>query len=294
MFYNAQLSEHKNGAIVSAMVSLTPSESKRLIAKGIARIPEVAKAMKSGLIVIGRGSTNAFIAEELIGTTIKDKTDEYCRGLIFAGELRTNRKTAAERKIGNDFVLRNGKVDNVVPQDVVTKEFGPDDVFIKGANAVDANGEAAVLAAGDNGGTIDWSMIAVIARPANLIVPVGLEKMIPSVPLASQKCGVKKFKYSTGLPCALIPLANGKIFTEIQAFSVLANVAATHVASGGVGGSEGTLVLTLEGGVPDIEKAMDIVKSVKGEQPVAGPEKSTPPAAGFNYDPVALSKSMVR
>jgi hypothetical protein len=293
MFYNTHLPEHKDGNNVSALVSLTSSESKRLIAKGVARLPEVSKALKNGLVIIGRGSTNAFIAEEILGISIKAKTDEYCRGLIVGGELRTNTKTAAERTIGNDFVLRHGKVDSSTPQGVI-KEFGPDDIFIKGANAVDSTGDAAVLAAGADGGTIGWALLPVTARSAHLIVAVGLEKMIPSVALACQKCGVLRFKYSTGLPCALIPLVNGKVVTEIQAFEVLAGVTATHVASGGIGGSEGTVVLTLEGNVAAIERALEFVKAVKGEPPVAAPEKSTPPAANFNYDPIALRKSMNR
>jgi len=293
MFYNTGLTEHRNGNTVFALVSLTPSESKRLIAKGVVKLPEIKKAMTEGTIIIGRGTSNAFIAEELAGISIEQKTDEYCRGLIFGGELRTSRKTAAERKIGNDFVLRQGKVIDAVPQDII-KEFGPNDIFIKGANAVDSEGNAAVLAAGESGGTIGWAMLPVIARPSHLLVPVGLEKMIPSVPEALQKCGVSKFKYSTGLPCALIPLINGKVVTEIQALGILSGVTATHVASGGIGGSEGTVVLALEGDGAEIEQAMGVIKSVKGEPSVAGPGKTTPPAADFNYDPVALSKSMAR
>ncbi len=45
MFYKTHLTENKIGKQVSALVALTPSESKRLIAKAVARLPEVKKAL---------------------------------------------------------------------------------------------------------------------------------------------------------------------------------------------------------------------------------------------------------
>ncbi len=275
MFYKTHLTENKIGKQVSALVALTPSESKRLIAKAVAKLPEVKKALEKGLIIIARGTTNAFVSEELLGISIDPKSDEYCRGYIAHGELRVNRKRTTELSIKNDFVLRQGKVDNIQPQEAV-KEFTVDDMFIKGANALDSSGQAAVLAAGTESGTIGWALPIVMARAANLIVPVGLEKLIPSVAQASQKCGVFTFKYSTGLPCALIPLVNAKVVTEIQAFEILASVSATHVASGGIGGSEGTVVLSIKGNETDIKIAFELVKTIKGELPVPSPEITTP------------------
>ncbi|MDD5082946.1 MAG: hypothetical protein PHU08_06180, partial [Dehalococcoidales bacterium] len=247
MFYKSQVSNSETNNQVSAQVSLTPAESKRLIAKAVARLPEVKKALSKGMVIIGRGTTNSFVAEEIMSISIGSRADEYCRGIIAEGELRVTTKRAAERTIGNDFILRQGKVDSATqPQDAI-KEFGGDDVFIKGANAVDSSGEAGVLAAGTEAGTIGWALPTLMSRGAHLIVPAGLEKLIPSVAEASRKCSVLRFRYSTGLPCALIPLVNGQIITEVQAFAVLAGVTAIHVASGGIGGSEGTVVLVLEG-----------------------------------------------
>ncbi len=84
------------------------------------------------------------------------------------------------------------------------------------------------------------------------------------------------------------------MITEIQAFEVLADVSATHVASGGIGGSEGTVVLVLEGNEADIDRAFELVKEIKGEPPVASPQKTTPSAASLNYDPTALRGSLIR
>jgi hypothetical protein len=292
MFYDTNV-QWSGDDLVSALVTLTPSESKRLIAKAVAKLPEVTKALQDGLVIISRGSTNAFIAEEIMGISINAKAEEYCRGLITGGELRANRKTAAERTIGNDFVLRCGKVEDIQPQEAI-KEFTCDDVFIKGANAIDSSGEAAVLVAGIDGGTTGWALPPVASRGSHLIVPVGLEKLVPSIALASPKCGVLRFKYSMGLPRGLFPLINAKIVTEIQALAILANVGAVHAASGGIGGSEGAVILAMEGGEKDLDLAFGIVKAIKQEPPVAHPENITPAAATFDYDPVALRNTLIR
>ena len=86
MFYQTRVSIMELADPVSALVSLTPSESKRVIAKGVAALPEVQRAMQRGLIVVGRGTTNAYVAEELTGETIDNKS-HYAAGFIVDGEL---------------------------------------------------------------------------------------------------------------------------------------------------------------------------------------------------------------
>ena len=48
-------------------VILTVAESKRLIAKGVAALPEVQGAMEAGMVVVATGTTNAYILQELKG-----------------------------------------------------------------------------------------------------------------------------------------------------------------------------------------------------------------------------------
>ena len=87
MFYhqpnwNQEITE----APVRALFSLTSAESKRLIAKGVATLPEVKQALKQGIVAIGRGTTNAFVVEELTGNKIEPKS-HYADGIIVDGEL---------------------------------------------------------------------------------------------------------------------------------------------------------------------------------------------------------------
>ena len=76
--------------------------------------------------------------------------------------------------------------------------------------------------------------------------------------------------------------------TEIQAFAILAGVSAYHVGSGAVGGSEGSAHLSLEGDGNTVEKAFELVKSIKGEPPVSLPESFfVSSAEDYDYDAVA-------
>ena len=66
MFYEIEYPPPEPGQKqVSAMVVLTPAESKRLLAKAVVALPEIQSAYKSGMIIIARGVTNAFVTEEL-------------------------------------------------------------------------------------------------------------------------------------------------------------------------------------------------------------------------------------
>ncbi len=251
--------------LVSGIAVLTPAESKRLIAKAVAVLPEVRKAMKKGRVAIAGGTTNAFVAEELLGVSISKVN--YTAGIISGGELGV---TANVGRL-QPYILVDGQVVDVRYQDII-KEFEAGDVFIKGANAVDAQGNAGVIVAGDSGGTIGTVWPTLVARGSHLIMPVGLEKLVPSVIEASERCGIGRFEYATGYPVGLIPIVNGQVVTEIQALEILAGVVSTHVASGGVGGSEGSVVLAIAGTEEDVAHAFELIRSIKGEPALPAPE----------------------
>ncbi len=56
--------------MAKASVVLTVAESKRLIAKGVVALPSVQRALKDGMIAVAKGTTNAYIVEELLGKPI--------------------------------------------------------------------------------------------------------------------------------------------------------------------------------------------------------------------------------
>jgi hypothetical protein len=251
-----------------ALFVLTPAESKRLIGKAVAEMEEVRHARQKAQILIGHGSTNVYVAEEILGKERLAelmKRDRYPSGVILRGISCT---TLGEEK-PPILILNRGVVEPPAPTMAeMLRDFGPDSVFIKGANAVDPERNAAVFVAHPEGGTIGWAIGTLLARGIQIVVPVGLEKMIPSVPKAIPLCGQQTFDYCQGLRVGLIPLAGAKVITEIEGLRKLAGVEATHVASGGCSGSEGAVTLVAEGNRESVEKAIRIVESVKGERPL--------------------------
>ena len=260
----------------AAMISLVPAESKRLIARAVVALPEIQAAKKKGRIYVRVGTTNAFIAEELLG--IKFNKAEYTSGIITSGELATNN---SDKKIGG-LLLINGEPTELGSADPIA-DFDAGDVLIKGANAIDPEGNAGVLIGSEVG--IGSNQAVFTLRGFHLIVPVGLEKLVASVPqIANRVPGILRTKYCTGMPVAFFPIINGKVLTEIQALRVLCGVSAYHMASGGVGGSEGSVVLSALGSELQIENMMNLIKSIKDEPQVPAPSKMKPLAKELNYN----------
>ena len=265
---------------VAALVVLNPAQSRRLVAKGAVACPIVQKAYKNGMIIIARGITNAFVTEEFFNITIANKANQTV-GLI--GQGMTNVTTTPPPSEWH--VIEKGKVIEGADSNVEILKFKKGDVVIKGGNAIDHTGLTGTYASSLKCGTMGMSWPVVTPRGGEFIVPVSLEKMVPCVMTAAQHTGVYHFKYSTGLPAKIVPLIEAKAVTEIEAFVILCGVRAYNVGSGGVAGSEGSVHLTLEGDENKIEKAMELVKSLREEPPVTMPDgyKIIDPAE-YDYD----------
>jgi hypothetical protein len=282
MFYDVEIPAKPRGAKwAAAMVVLNPSESRRLVARATVATPEVQHALREGTIIIARGITNAYVTEELLGIRVEPKAGltvgMVCGGVTsgYAGPPATT-----------SHVIRRGQVVEGADSAVEILSFGPEDVFIKGANAIDLDGRAGIFASSFKGGTIGMAWPVVTPRGSHLLMPVGLEKLIPSVPQAARCTGLHHFKWSTGLPARLMPVELGQVITEIQALAILAGVRATPIASGGVGGSEGAVVLSVEGEEAAVDTAFETVTRIKGEPPVGVPDQVfVKSAADFGYDP---------
>lgn len=253
------------------------------MAKATVALPEVRRAMKSGMIIIGRGITNAFVSEELFKIHIERKACQTS-GIITSGITNSN----AEPPPCTWHVIRNGKPVENADSNVEILNFGQDDVFIKGANAIDAEGNAGICVSSTKAGTIGMAWPVLTPRGCHLIVPVSLEKMVPSVMEAARHSGIYRFKLSTGLPIKVVPVPTAEVVTEIQSLALLAGVKAYHLGSGGVGGSEGAVLLAIEGDEDKVEFAFELIKKIKGEPPVAAPDKfSVSSAEDYDFDALA-------
>ena len=75
------------------LVTLTVSESKRLIAKGLLATEVVQNALKKGYLCITMGTTSSYLAEELLGEY--DKTRHIAGIIVPKGLAVTEGKTRA-------------------------------------------------------------------------------------------------------------------------------------------------------------------------------------------------------
>jgi len=282
MFYEIDLPQEKSTKKTAAMVVLNPAESRRLLAKAVVQLPEVKSAMKNGIIILARGITNAFVTEELLNLYIEPKGGQTV-GMVCNGITDANSGPPPSSL----HVIRNGKAMEKADSNVEILDFGPDDVFIKGANAIDSEGNAGVYSSSVKGGTIGMAWPILTPRGSQLIMLVSLEKMVASVIEAAKHTGIYHFKYSTGLPAKLVPVPLGKVITEIQALAILARVRAFHIGSGGVGGSEGSVHLSIEGDEKSVSKAFELIQSIKGEPPISIPDTlRVGSASDYNYDAI--------
>jgi len=243
-----------------AQFTLSAPESKRLIGRAVKEHEWVKKALKNGIVAIALGSTNAFVAEEILGRKIKK--EKYIAG--FVDKRGTCVIPAPERL--KSVVLEKGRI---IKEDVeeVVKRMKNNDVFIKGANALDFEGTAGVMMASLIGGTIANVLGVIKARGIKLIIPVGLEKLIPnSIDEVSKAAGIYEVSYSTGIPVGIMPVS-GEVITEIEAFEILAGVSAVSIGSGSIGNSACRTFL-VEGEEKKVRKAIEIVESIKGEKEI--------------------------
>jgi hypothetical protein len=240
------------------LFTLVPSESKQLIAKAVAALPEVQHALKHGRLVIGLGSTNAYIINELFDKNLD--AEHYVAGWITDGELQVQPREIRPK----GMVFIKGKSVEMEAEDAI-QEFTADDVVIKGANAIDVSGVAGVLLGSEVGGTVGKVIGVLAARGSHLIIAVGLEKLIPSVDTAMEMLGINRIDHSIGKKVGMMPLTFGRVITEIDALDILFGVEAAHVASGGVLGSEGAVTIAVEGEEKQVKGVMDLIHSIKGK-----------------------------
>lgn len=243
--------------------TLTPAGSKRLIAKAVAQLPEVIQAFQHGRLIIAGGTTNAYVVEELTGQTLEKW--RYTAGIVTESAWCL---TPPEERL-KPLIFENGQPSNRSANDVLA-DFTRDDVFIKGGNALDLDGNVGVLLAGKNGGTIGAAYGQLVVLGAHLILPVGLEKLIPSVIDAANFLGQKDIDESYGIACGMFPITYGTVITELDSVAILYGLEAMHVHSGGVGGSEGAVGLIAFGEDSACDNLMQDIQTIRQEPPTGG------------------------
>ncbi|MBN2335569.1 hypothetical protein JXL21_08410 [Candidatus Bathyarchaeota archaeon] len=236
---------------------LTVSESKRLIAKAVAALPEVQRAMKEGKVVVATGTTNAYVLEELWGKKIDKRC--YRSGITTPDEPEKGPKPQGEKI--PDVVFVKGKVEPKYDRVNAVKDMGKGDIFIKGANVLNYEDYlAGVLIGGMDGATVGNTIGHIIGKQIHLVIPIGLEKLtyedINELHLLASEEDYEGPR--------MWPLT-GTIVTEIEALAILAGVDAYLYSAGGIAGAEGSVRILVDGTDEEVAEALALVKSIKGE-----------------------------
>jgi hypothetical protein len=246
--------------------SITPAAGKRLIGKAIAKHAAVMTALKGGTVVIIAGTTNGYVAEELlasIGQTDGFRRNRFFRGIVLPPSRPTAQSGLLPDQSGfpGDVVIKDGVWQKGKVIFDVVDDLREGDVIIKGANAVDlVQRRAAILIGHPQAGTIGASLKAVVGRRVRLLIPVGLEKRISG--------NIDELASKLNEPGAhgprLLPVP-GDIFTEIEAIALLTGAHTHLIAAGGVGGAEGSIWLGISGEHSQENSAVELLQSVAGE-----------------------------
>lgn len=237
-----------------------------MIAKGVAAMPEVQKAFREGKVLISTGTTTTYIYGELC--------HEMPEGPLACGMV--TEKGLCVGSGMTDFLGSHGharywyfeKGRSVPSEDIdgVLEEFSAQDVFIKGANALDCRGQAGIMLGVESGGLTGRVIGYVMARGIHFVIPVGLEKSVLGLVMDSaREMGTRRVEHVSGMPVGMIP-AIGTVITECRALEHLADVKAIHVASGGVSGAQGAVVLLVKGGGSEVAKILSLYEKLREEE----------------------------
>ncbi len=230
-----------NEALNMKQFIITPAAGKRLIAKTLSNHPAIKKALNNGTLVIVAGTTNGYVAEEILKTN--HISNDFSRSHFFRGvtlpptdSVTREGRLADESKFPGDVVITNGVWQKGKTIADVVDSLKEGDVVLKGANALDlTRKQAAILIGHPRAGTIGLALPAVVGRRVKLIIPVGIEKRVNG-DLASL---AEKLDAPGLSGYRLLPVV-GEVFTELDALTALTGAEAELIAAGGVCGAEGS------------------------------------------------------
>ncbi len=281
---------------MQAQVVLTPTESKKLIAKAVFNMPQIQEALKNGIVAIHPSSSTVFLYEEIMNKLPQGLwvcgviSGKGLCGSTEAVEMIKSRGPGAHdpREVSKEtWFFKRGILQESTPLGEILDQMTETDVYIKGSNALDAFGNVGVLFANPagGGGTIGKVMVAKRTKNFHVILPIGIEKLIPvTIEKASRAAAFKKVGSAMGIPSGLIPVSGEKI-DETDALFRLFGVEAIPIAAGGLGGAEGSVVIAIEGNDERVKNAFEVLKSIKGaELPVL----NLPESLGAYYSTLTI------
>lgn len=238
--------------------TLTPAMGKRLIGKAVAARDDIRRTLAEGTLVIVAGTTNGYVAEEVLAAL--GQAEGFSRVGFRRGATVAPGAALSEVEFPGDVVISGGKWQRGKTIFDVVDDLQAGDIVLKGANALDPGGQAALLIGHPKAGTIHAALSAVYGRRVQLLVPVGLEKRIFTLVAAVARC--VNAPEASGPRFYPLP---GEVVTELDAMEALTGARAELTAGGGICGAEGAIWVAVTGSAQEEQAAAQLVESVSGE-----------------------------
>lgn len=239
-------------------VTLTVEEGKELISLGILKHPKLMNSIENGKILFKGGTTVSKITEKLLNVSLR-----------ISGRITSRGTVAGDKTLDSphSILLQDNKwrkIDDTISDEV--HGFAKNDLIICGANAFDYKGRAALMAGSPGGGNVGKSLSSWYSEGASVLIPVGIEKMVPGdldeIITKSSRTGKS---ISWGMAVGLIPL-HGELFTEVEALQTLADVECFVIGAGGLGEAQGSITIDILGAKEEIEKLIPILIEIKSKE----------------------------
>jgi hypothetical protein len=246
--------------------SITPAAGKRLIARSIVRHPAIKEALVSGTIVVAAGTTNGYVAEELLaecGDRSGFSRKRFFRGITLPPyqKITDSGRLPDESRFPGDVIIQKGTYIKGKTIFDVIDDLKEGDIILKGANAVDLlRKQAGVLIGDTKGGTILAAMQAVTGRRVRLILPVGLEKRVT----ADLNTIANLLNAPGGHGARMLPVP-GEVITELEAVTMSTGARAELIAAGGACGAEGAVWLAISGSPEQEEIVKELLAEIRNE-----------------------------
>jgi hypothetical protein len=237
--------------------SLTVAEGKRLIARGVAQLPQVQRALEDGIVIVTRSTTSGYVLEELLGEPV-DRRSFVTGKTLPSGHPERGKLLSADTP---EVVLRKGERGEGGPE--LISELKAGDVIIKSPNALKYDeGIVGYLIGAADGGTVGKYLGPAHGKHLHFIAPCGLEKEVAGDLIAASKILMEAGESLRGPSLWVTP---AEIVTELDAIALLTGAQAMQISAGGIMGAEGATWITALGSPEEIERVRELVASVHGE-----------------------------
>lgn len=242
-----------------AQITLTVEESKKLIAKAVSIHPRVKETInRGGAILFKGGSTVSEVSNIITGHPLRLCGITTQRGTVVNMRPEKSGAHVAIYK-GGEFI----NIDESFLDDVL--KLTEKDLIICGANAIDTCGNAAMMTGSLGGGDTPFAFSTWYGEGVPVIIPVGLEKLIPgNINEIIKITGRRKKEYSTGMAVGLMPIL-GEIIDEVASIKLLTGLEAIPIGAGGLDGGKGSITLDVRGDKPKLKSLMELISNIKSD-----------------------------